>query len=116
MREKLLILGTALALPGFVAAQAPTYDCAHGGSTRRVEVAFPVAGATRCEVRYHKDGATHVLWSAEVESSYCESKARDFIAKLQEAGWSCANVDARSVPEAHDDTDVLGAGSETEQN
>ena len=116
MRERLLILGAALALPSIAAAQAASYDCVHGGSTRRVEVAFPVAGETRCEVRYYKDGASHVLWSAQVESGYCETKARDFIAKLQETGWSCAIADEASAPEARDDTDVLSAGSETDEN
>jgi hypothetical protein len=115
MQGKLLVLAS-FALPGLAAAEAMSYDCVHGGSTRRVEVAFPVAGQPRCEVRYHKDGESQVLWSAEVESGYCESKARDFISKLQDAGWSCANVDAASAPEPRDDTDVLGAGSPSDRN
>ena len=94
MKERLLILAGALAFSGFAAAQAPSYECVNGASTRRVEVAFPAAGETRCEVRYYKDGASQVLWSADVESGYCETKARDFIAKLQDAGWSCSNADA----------------------
>ena len=116
MKERLLILAGALAFSGFAAAQAPSYECVNGASTRRVEVAFPAAGETRCEVRYYKDGASQVLWSADVESAYCETKARDFIAKLQDAGWSCSNADAASVPEARDDTDVLGAGSPSDRN
>jgi hypothetical protein len=116
MKGRLLVLAGTFALPVFAAAEAANYECVNGGSTRRVEVAFPVVGETRCEVRYHKDGESVVLWNAQADSAYCETKARDFVAKLREAGWSCANPDAASLPEARDDTDVLEAGSPSDLN
>jgi len=58
---------------------------------RRVELAYTTSAEVPCEVRYTKeDGSTQVLWRAASEKGYCETQARDFVAKLQSLGWTCA--------------------------
>lgn len=81
-----------------------------------------------CEVQYFKDteapGESQVLWSAQAQAGYCESKASEFVAKLEGWGWSCsagaapAAADEPEVepeveeeaPPSYDDTDVLSPG------
>lgn len=45
-----------------------------------------------CEVKYTKPSGSQILWSANHEVGYCESKATAFAAKLDTLGWSCSKV------------------------
>ena len=70
---------------------------------------------------YYKDseapGERQVLWTADNESGYCESKTEEFIDKLEGWGWSCETGSTPGPEPAAreaDDTDVLSAGDESE--
>lgn len=111
------------------------YQCTIGDLQRRVEILYEAGGSVPCEVHYYKDtettGERQVLWRALNEVGYCERKAQEFIAKLEDMGWSCApgvaaepdpepqsaddsGQDAESQSESEsesgDDTDVLMPG------
>jgi hypothetical protein len=90
------------------------FQCTLGGNVRRVEIVYETGVAVPCEVHYYKDteapGAREVLWSAQNQSGYCESRTRDFVAQLQSWGWRCEGGTAATAPPAvADDTDVLSA-------
>jgi hypothetical protein len=123
MKRQLMIVALAVSIPTVVAAQSNrSYPCTNGNLTRRVEVAYSGATEVPCEVRYFKENETspQVLWSATVQSGYCEAQARDFVAKLQGMGWVCSDSgtsraeSAAAAPRAGDDTEVLGAGAKRE--
>ena len=118
MKRQLTIVALAVSIPAVAAAQSNhSNTCTSGSLTRRVEVAYAGAADVPCEVRYLKDGAAspQVLWSATTRSGYCESQARDFIAKLLGLGWVCSDSGAAraqsavAAPRAGDDTEVLEA-------
>lgn len=114
----------AALLPGLTFAQdAQKYQCTHGELQRRVEILYETGLTVPCEVHYYKDteapGELQVLWRATNQSGYCESKMREFIAKLGELGWSCSQgVEAESEPEPEqdDDTEDLTPAEKTESN
>ena len=120
MKQRLMVSGCA-AVAAVVSSAAfaqgnRNYECTMAGLTRRVEVAYTNGEAVPCEVRYYKESEgqsePQVLWSAQNETGYCESKAQDFVAKLQGLGWTCTDTGTSGSAErpAGDDTDVLGAG------
>jgi hypothetical protein len=100
MKRPLIVLSLACLVPGLVAAQTNRANaCTHGSLMRRVEVAYTTSAEVPCEVRYTKeDGSTQVLWRAATEKGYCETQARDFVAKLQGMGWTC--TDEGTAPQA----------------
>ena len=139
MKDKILIVLLATALPGLAAAQdADKYQCSQAGLERRVEIYHEPGVDVPCEVHYYKDtempGERQVLWSAQSESGYCERKTTEFIAKLEAWGWDCGQAaapaggaddaadaaaapDAPEAPDAEapaDDTAVLAPADEAE--
>ncbi len=139
MKDKILIVLLATALPGLAAAQdADKYQCSQAGLERRVEIYHEPGVDVPCEVHYYKDtempGERQVLWSAQSESGYCERKTSEFIAKLEGWGWDCGQAaapaggaedtaDAAAAPDAPeapdagepaDDTAVLAPADEAE--
>ena len=45
-----------------------------------------------CEVLYDKrgeGGGLSTLWRAQNEAGYCEAKAAEFVAKLENLGYTC---------------------------
>ena len=66
-----------------------TYVCTHDGNTRTIRVIYPDEGPNACEVTYEKSTGTQTLWNASNDSSYCEGKAVDFVAKQEGWGWQC---------------------------
>ncbi len=90
---------TLLAIVGFIPALAvanggPKYECKLQDLVRRVEVVYTTPGsAVPCEVHYYKDteasGETQVLWTAQNEIRYCETRASGFVDKLSGWGWAC---------------------------
>ncbi|MDH3429729.1 MAG: hypothetical protein OEM60_07600 [Gammaproteobacteria bacterium] len=110
-----------------------SYQCSFGELQRRVEILTEPGVAVPCEVHYYKDteapGEKQVLWSADSQEGYCESKTEEFIAKLEGWGWDCgqgepsapamesevdADDEAEAAPPAYDDTDVLSPGTPSE--
>lgn len=113
MPRKTLVLLLAAGLPVVALSQPETnYRCTQGGLVRRVEIVYETGVAVPCEVHYFKDteapGEREVLWNARNESGYCESRTREFVARLESLGWQCTAQAARE--EGADDTAVLGAG------
>ncbi len=120
MKQRLTVLAwtalAAIASSPVFAQNNRNYECAMGGLSRRVEVAYTSAAAVPCEVRYYKDSegqsGPQVLWSAQNQAGYCEQQAQDFVSKLQSMGWTCTDTGTSggSPRPAGDDTAVLGAG------
>ena len=108
-------------------AQAPqNYQCTFGDLQRRVEILYETGVTVPFEVHYFKDteapGEPQVLWRAINESGYCERKTQEFVARLEESGWSCTQNDDAGMsaepaqaddaeqaaePEQDDDTEAL---------
>lgn len=136
MLRKVWLLTALTPLTAF--AQNDNFQCSLDGMVRRVEIVYETGVAVPCEVHYYKDteapGERQVLWTAQNESGYCESKTRDFMVQLQSWGWQCessaASADAAAASsepagaaaasseaagaaaassEAADDTEVLSA-------
>ena len=63
--------------------------CTHGTQERVIEVVYPTGSQLPCEVRYTKNGSTEVIWNAQNETRYCETKAAEFIEKQRGWGWQC---------------------------
>ncbi|WP_461536814.1 hypothetical protein [Spongorhabdus nitratireducens] len=102
--RKAAVLALALA-SGSVMAEAPYwYQCTHQGSERQIVVSYPAQPApVPCEVRYNKlekgqADSSAVVWSAQYQTGYCESKADSFVQKQQNWGWQCQRIEG--VPAA----------------
>ena len=76
-------------------ATSPTsVTCQKGDLSRTIEVIYTgEQGEPPCEVHYKKvveeAGHDQILWSAEREKGYCETKQQEFKAKLESWGWTC---------------------------
>ena len=97
--RKLLLSSLAL-IPGLALAQGEeSYRCTQGGLVRRVEIVHAEGAQVPCSVNYHKDteapGQSEELWNAQNDPTYCEQKAREFVAKLESLGWQCGAADRR---------------------
>jgi hypothetical protein len=143
MKSKHIIALLTLTLPCLALAQSDgKYQCSYGELQRRVEILTEPGVTVPCEVHYYKDteapGETQVLWSAAAQEGFCESKAEEFIAKLEGWGWDCGRAaapaapetpaepeavaepeaapapEAPAEPEVQDDTDVLSPGEPAE--
>lgn len=73
---------------------APTMTCSHNGNIRRVEVVYDNPDqAIPCRVLYNLEtetpGDIQTLWSAQHTVGFCEEKAADLVASLEEGGWTC---------------------------
>lgn len=132
MNEKFLASLLMAMLPNISFGDGPQqYQCGFGELQRRVEILYEAGGTVPCEVHYYKDTEApderQVLWRAVNDAGYCETKTREFVAKLEGMGWSCGQgmdtgteAEAQSTdvsePDAEpmgDDTDALLPGEET---
>ncbi len=118
MNKKILLAVLWAFLPGVLLAQ--DYQCTIGSLQRRIEILYEGAASVPCEVHYYKDaeaqGERQVLWRALNEEGYCERKTQEFVAKLEDLGWSCERHVAESPPsdtDASDDTMTLMPGENT---
>lgn len=97
-------------------AQAETnysFACKHDNSLRSIEVVYLEADATvPCEVRYHKDDETSVLWSANNQLGYCELKAQGFAEKQEAWGWACSKEALAEAPKPEIEPEMLEAALE----
>ncbi len=88
-----VVLLLMLSILSFQAYAQDQYVCKNGSTERTVEVVYSQAGSkVPCEVKYTKPSGSQILWSANHEVGYCESKATAFAAKLGTLGWSCSKV------------------------
>lgn len=72
------------------ALEESTTVCLYAGQGRVIEVLYPNdENRPACEVVYSKNNASQVLWSAQNDISYCQRKAKEFIAKQESWGWRC---------------------------
>lgn len=68
--------------------------CERAGMRREIKVIYddPMADAA-CKVRYRKKdeapGFKKILWRAEYEVGFCQTKASELVARLQNWGWTC---------------------------
>lgn len=98
MRYGFWLSVVALCVPGLCFAQSnQAYSCVNGSLERRVEIVYEQPHApVPCEVQYSKlteqPGQMLTLWSATNQEGYCESKADEFLQRLQRWGWSCHGV------------------------
>ena len=104
MNSKYAIALISMALPCLALGQdAGSYQCSFGELQRRVEILTEPGVSVPCEVHYYKDteapGEKTVLWSAQAQEGYCESKTEEFVAKLEGWGWDCGQSGA-AVPAA----------------
>ncbi len=95
MFNRFAVLAAFTLLPFAASAQGVTsYSCTYDEMVRRVEILTEPGVPVPCEVQYHKDteapGEHQVLWSAQNDASYCESKTAEFVAQLEEWGWNCS--------------------------
>ena len=105
IRLMLVVLPLLLAWPaGFAAAQdADKLRCTFGELERRIEIYREPGVSVPCEVHYYKDteapGEQQVLWRAQSEEGYCEARAQEYLAKLEDWGWECSAGTAETAPE-----------------
>ena len=121
MKERIVIALMAVTLPGIAAAQdAGKYQCSYGELQRRVEIAHEPGVQVPCSVHYYKDTETpdeqQVLWSAERDAQYCQTKAEEFVAKLEDWGWDCGQESAPvTESDVVDETDAGPPEEEMEE-
>lgn len=106
-----------LLLPSLAFAQDITnYQCSLDELTRRVEILSEPGMAVPCEVHYYKDtevpGEDQVLWSAQNEAGYCESKTAEFVERLRSMGWTCWDAGSAGEDAEADDTNALAPAEE----
>ncbi len=126
MPNRIVVFAAFMLLPFAASAQAVTgYSCSYSELVRRVEILTEPGVPVPCEVHYYKDteapGEHQVLWSAQNDAGYCQTKTEEFVAKLEGWGWSCSASDAARPEEAEevmidemvDDTEALAPADET---
>ncbi|WP_279152456.1 hypothetical protein [Photobacterium iliopiscarium] len=90
MKVMLLLM---LSILSFQASAQDMYVCKDGSAERTVEVVYSQLGSkVPCEVKYTKASGSQILWSANHEIGYCESKAQAFVTKLDTLGLTCSKV------------------------
>ena len=86
----------ATALCGAVSAETVTdrFECAVETYTRSIElVHLDRAGEVPCEIREtREDGQTDVLWRANFDVSFCESRMTAHRKQLERYKWVCSDV------------------------
>ena len=82
-----IIVFTFFVLP--ISAYADSWSCSHGRDVREIHNMSTTPAAAPCQVVYKKltEGVEdQVLWTAKNDASYCEDKAKGFVAKLESFG------------------------------
>ncbi|PSV15868.1 hypothetical protein C0W59_09740 [Photobacterium kishitanii] len=94
---KVIIL-LVLSILSFQVYAQDRYVCHKDGAERTVEVVYSQPGSkVPCEVKYTKPDSNKILWSANHEVGYCETKAKQFVLKLGGFGWSCSDVNDKAA-------------------
>ncbi|MBE9559329.1 MAG: hypothetical protein IMF15_01005 [Proteobacteria bacterium] len=74
---------------------ADSWSCSQSNDVREVHIERATSSPAPCLVVYKKptEGVEdQTLWSANNDDSYCEEKAQGLVAKLESAGWVCAET------------------------
>lgn len=121
------LYGVALISVTSVTFGQETYQCRLGELTREITVVYETGVTVPCEVHYHKTveapNDVQVLWRALNEEGYCEARASELAAKLQDLGWQCGMSSEAAVPvspdvseatDESDDTEALAPADESE--
>lgn len=67
--------------------------CTHGQQIRTILLDYEVDGQLLpCKVYYKKSTGTQVLWTAQGEAGFCESKMEAFVKKQEGWGWRCVKT------------------------
>lgn len=89
---------------------ADSWSCSQGNDVREVHIESATSSPVPCLVVYKKptEGVEdQTLWSANNDDSYCEEKAQGLVAKLESAGWVCAETISDEISTDSDaDTDT----------
>lgn len=89
-----LILGLLItaATPMGIMAQDYNVSCKKAGDERVIEVMLPGEVGAACDVRYTRDGGADISvpYHANNAPDYCQTKARDIVSGLADAGYNCA--------------------------
>lgn len=76
------------------ASAAGVTVCSQGSHTRKVELMTTGEKKLPCSVHYKKEteqpGHDQIIYTAQNDLAYCESKARAFVEKLNGQGWKCS--------------------------
>lgn len=87
------ILFLTLSVLSFHAFAGDKYVCTHANMERFIEVIYASPDSkVPCKVKYTKPDEVKILWRANNEMGYCESKAEEFAKKQESFGWSCSVV------------------------
>lgn len=83
-----------LAIP--FSSQADSWSCRHSNDVREIHVQSESATSdVPCSVVYKKltEGVEDkVLWTAQNDASFCAEKARAFVEKQVDWGWTCVET------------------------
>jgi len=111
MKTALFIVLSALTFQGVASDK---YVCTSGDVERTIEVLYTTADSkVPCDVKYTKPESTQILWSAQNQEGYCETKAKAFSEKLTGYGWSCLEEEAVMEMESTDkEMDMLEVKSD----
>ena len=66
--------------------------CTYDKKVRKVHLDYPTGQQVPCTVIYEKpteDGSRKIMWEAQQQIGYCETKANEFIEYLRTNGWNC---------------------------
>lgn len=75
--------------------QADSWSCRHNNDVREIHIQRDSSEPVPCSVVYKKltEGVEdQVLWTAENDAEYCETKAKDFVEKQIGWGWTCVET------------------------
>lgn len=90
MKTILFIFLSVFALQAYAGGK---YVCKSGNVERTIEVVYNSPDSkVPCDVKYTKSDSVEILWSAQNQEGYCESKAKKFAIKLTNWGWSCSGL------------------------
>jgi hypothetical protein len=73
-------------------AAAEQYVCTYDNKVRKVRLNYPTGHQVPCSVIYEKpteDGSKKIMWEAQQQIGYCETKASEFTEYLRTNGWNC---------------------------
>lgn len=103
-------------LAAFAGVSAFGTVCKMGKMERKIEVATTSADKkVPCEVKYTRDGEEKTLYNAQVDATYCDTKAEELVAKLSAQGWQCDAAGA-ATPDAAATTPAAEENKAEDQN
>ena len=112
------IIFFTLFIASFVSAVATAneeYVCNFGDDKRLISVTYDSEHEqVPCQVQYDKGYGAEMLWNAQSEVGYCESKAQEFVSKQESWGWSCSKVTQAEYVEEVQQPEVMEESQEVQ--